>query len=79
MYSGVLVNFQWAVSKLDIQICSHAGLWKVVARVSVFVIQHVTINTLIVFKAVSQVSHFLVDVCRLIYKYYMRFFLFLDV
>ena len=51
---GVIANFQWSVSKLDMQISSPAGLWKVVVRVPVF-FSPVAMSTLIEFKAVPLV------------------------
>ena len=45
--SGPYTNFTYKFS-------SHAGLWKVVVRVPVFVISPVIINTLICFKSVTQ-------------------------
>ena len=56
---------------------SPAGLWKVVARVPVFVIALVAINELIGLKAVPQVWYFFVDFWKFIYKHHRRFFLLL--
>ena len=54
------------------------GLWKVVARVTVFVIVTVAINKLIVFKGVPQVQQHLVDSWQFIYKHHKRLLLLLD-
>ena len=56
---------------------SHAGLWKVVARVPVFAIAPAAINKLIGFKEFPQVWQFLVDCWRLIYKHCIILFLLL--
>ena len=57
---------------------SPAGLWKVLMRVTVFVIAPVAINALIGFKSVPQVLSFLMNFWKLIYKHHRIFFL-LDV
>ena len=72
LYSGVLENFQWEVSKTDIQISPPAFMWKVVKMVTVFVIAPVVINALIGFKEVTQVGYWI-----LIYKPHIRLLLLL--
>ena len=56
---------------------SPAGLCKVVARVPVFVILPVSINTFISFKEVPEILQFWLDCCRFIYKRHRRLFLLL--
>ena len=56
---------------------SPAGLWKIVARVLVFVISHVVINTFIGFKEFPKVWQFLMNFWQLTYKHHRILFLLL--
>ena len=51
----MLENCQWDIYKQGTRICFLSDLWKIVTRVPVFVISFFAINTLVGFKAFSQV------------------------
>ena len=72
LFSGVLANCQWGVSKPDIRFCFLRRFVEGHGKCSGFVISPVIINKLIGFKAVNQFGY-----CILLYKHHILLFLLL--
>ena len=77
LFSGVIVNCMWVISKPDIRIWFPHRFVEVCGYGACFFIAPVAINILIGFNAVLPVWQFLVDYWQLIYKHHIILFLLL--